>query len=831
MAEQGRKAGRTSLVIFAFVALMSWAQSPEVQLLASEEAALGGDNDLAQKMQNVLLLLAEKGLEAVRIEKVGLTAGTLFSETSETAMRLPAFAVKLEGDRLQVVLEAVPNVDLNALAQSIEQSGGRMELVEEGWIQAYVPVGRLKALAARPDVAFIRLPVRPSLAQGAETTPAVISEGVPVIGADVWQEAGFDGLGVKVGIIDSGFIDYKRLAGAELPPLERLITRSFRSDRDVECHECDRISQLHGRGVAEVVYDVAPGATFFLTNIDTDVSFRRAINWMIEQDVDVVNTSLGFPSGCFQAEQGIFASQLKRAREQGITWATAAGNEANVHWEGKWNDPDGNGQHNYFSQDEGNTLDVVLQEFTYRDGRRVATSFINVLYSWDAPCQGAAEDYEVLVAREDEDGQLVPLPPWDGSVGQLSDWIWQPGFPVRGIFASEDFDPSRVGEVVQYHLLIRKKNENAPDTRFDMLISCPCRKIQYLSETGSVSVTEPSISPSVITVGAVHHSTSCARTFCPDGRLLFYSSQGPTKDGRIKPDIAAPSHVSTRAFGRYTGDGGRRNSGFTGTSAASPHVAGAAALVVQALRAQLGRDPTPDEVQRFLEERAEDAGDPGKDNRYGAGILSLGPPPEGQTQPAQPEIAVQPESLTFSITLPRGAQAVSSVQTLSVRNAGGGTLVWEASTAVPWLELSPTSGTAPSAIAVRVVPEALSALEPRTHEGTITITSEDAVNSPVTVPVTLELQREEPPVQGELVAIKFVALEFIEPGDWTRQLQDGCVVYTNISDGPSVVRLTLPGGTVQEFEIPLGNDVIICGDVVHIDTRTRAQPPVEGGSG
>ena len=220
-------------------------------------------------------------------------------------------------------------------------------------------------------------------------------------------------------------------------------------------------------------------------------------------------------------------------------------------------------------------MDVVLVEYQYPNGKRVATSLISVVFAWDAPCRGASQDYELVVMR-DEGGKLVPLPDWNGSVGQLTDWIWRPGVPIQFVFASEDFDASRVGEVQRYHLAIRKKRTGAPDSRFDLTISCPCRRIQFLERAGSVSITEPSISPHVITVGAVHHSPiRCSRLLCPDGRLFIYSSRGPTKDGRIKPDLTAPSHVSTSSYGRWTGDGRGRNPGFTGTSAASPHVAGA----------------------------------------------------------------------------------------------------------------------------------------------------------------------------------------------------------------------------------------------------------------
>jgi subtilisin family serine protease len=121
-------------------------------------------------------------------------------------------------------------------------------------------------------------------------------------------------------------------------------------------------------------------------------------------------------------------------------------------------------------------------------------------------------------------------------------------------------------------------------------------------------------------VGAFHHAPDrCPRNLCPETNLLVYSSRGPTKDNRVKPDITAPSHVSTATYGKYTGDGPNQNPGFDGTSAAAPHIAGAAALVKQ-----IFPQFTPQQVQEFLEKRAEDRGARGKDNDWGAGQLLLG---------------------------------------------------------------------------------------------------------------------------------------------------------------------------------------------------------------
>jgi len=89
-----------------------------------------------------------------------------------------------------------------------------------------------------------------------------------------------------------------------------------------------------------------------------------------------------------------------------------------------------------------------------------------------------------------------------------------------------------------------------------------------------------------------------------------FSSQGPTNDGRIKPDISGPDGVSRYANGSV----GR---GY-GTSYAAPHVAGAASLLLSRYPAY-----TSGQLQLTLENWAVDMGAPGKDDIYGYGRLML----------------------------------------------------------------------------------------------------------------------------------------------------------------------------------------------------------------
>ncbi len=165
-----------------------------------------------------------------------------------------------------------------------------------------------------------------------------------------------------------------------------------------------------------------------------------------------------------------------------------------------------------------------------------------------------------------------------------------------------------------YIAIVRRSGTTLP--RLDLYVS-DVSELQYHVAAGSVL--EPASSPQVLAAGAICWSDDVVEDF---------SSEGPTIDGRVKPDLVGYDSVSSSTYGLFSRC---EESGFVGTSAGAPHVAAAAALVKQA-HPELG----PAEIQAFLEASAVDLGASGKDNLYGAGRLWLGLPPPGAATPPPP---------------------------------------------------------------------------------------------------------------------------------------------------------------------------------------------------
>jgi serine protease AprX len=114
--------------------------------------------------------------------------------------------------------------------------------------------------------------------------------------------------------------------------------------------------------------------------------------------------------------------------------------------------------------------------------------------------------------------------------------------------------------------------------------------------------------PCVMGIGATGYKTDHYASFSSEGPT--YWDDYPYPPGLVKPDICAPGESvnSTVMGGGYSGDT------WSGTSMATPHVAGLIALMITANPAS-----TPEEIRSCLESTAIDQGSPGKDNDYGYG--------------------------------------------------------------------------------------------------------------------------------------------------------------------------------------------------------------------
>lgn len=412
-------------------------------------------------------------------------------------------------------------------------------------LQVHVAPERLRELSEVPGVIHVGVPLRP--------VPEIRSEALDDMRVGEFQALGYDGEGVRVGIIDVGFFGYDTRLGGELPP--RVEARSFFGSANGS-GDIGGGGEVHGTACAEIVHDVAPGASLYLANVATAFDLGNAVDWMVGAGVEVISHSLAWFVGGGDGT-GPVDDIVTRASDAGILWVTSAGNFAQNHWAGKYADEDEDG---WIETKPGGVEEIQIRS----DGQP-----IHLILLWDR--WPTSTDLSFQIELYDGDQILASSEPDYGDYPYaFRELLYTPTTaPVAPAFRIRYIGGDPTGTNLRVFLLGRGSLAPADQVR-----------------AGSITV--PADSPRTIAVGAYSWRSR---------ELASFSSFGPTLTGLQKPEITGPSGVSTATYGSQA---------FAGTSAACPHVAGAVALLLSAsvqggiYEARWGDE----EIRRMLREAA-----------------------------------------------------------------------------------------------------------------------------------------------------------------------------------------------------------------------------------
>jgi len=579
-AKSGLSAIRLALVFFLLLlsAFTGYAAPPPADdagftVVALPASALAMPVDLAQalsaasnpKMDSDLAALASAG---------SASSGDALTQAQSSGLRFL-------GDRVQVKITTHPE-GVQAVTEAVVAAGGEVTGRANGdtWLQAWVPVPALDTIAAEADVYYISRP--------AEAFTMATTEGLAVINGPAWHAAGLRGAGVKVAIIDGGFQGYPGLRGTELPA-----TVTAKNFVDGETDTQVNGTTVHGTACAEIVHDIAPDAALYLVKVGTDIDLQQAVDWLKTQGVNIISTSLGWYNLTPGDGTGFFANLVQSARTAGIFWTTAASNDREAHWGGAYSDLNGNNTHNFAGTQEINFF-----------GPGTGTAYnipsgypIRVFLRWD-DWSAVNQNYSLSIVK------------WNGSSWTIVATGNNPQNGGAGQSPTEFAAYTTSGSAAPYGFIVQRVSSSR---NVNMEIFAP--KVARLDELVTArSLANLADAPAAMTVAALDVNAPYPQE--------SYSSEGPTNGpggsaagGAIKPDIAGFANVSTASYPNPAEK-------FNGTSSATPHVAGAAALVKGANPAY-----TPAQIQSFLQGRAVDMGSAGKDTIYGYGRLYLGAAP------------------------------------------------------------------------------------------------------------------------------------------------------------------------------------------------------------
>lgn len=426
-------------------------------------------------------------------------------------------------------------------------------------VQMLIPIGNLKALSENQYIAYVKVSV--------SGNPDIISEGVSKINADDFHNAGYTGKGAKIAVIDLGFYNYESLLGTEIP--NNVIIRSFYNSTSGN-GDINGDNQTHGTAVAEIVYDVAPDAQLFLININSITELDKAVDYCTKQDVNIINHSVAWLQNSFYDGTGPVCSIAENAFSNGILWVNSAGNYRKKHYQGNFSDLDNDNWHNF----SGNSPYLEVLNVKSNDT-------VEVNLTWN-DWENSSNDYDLYLYYD------------DSGIMKLKE---DSKSPQTGTENPIEYITYTTTDAGKYYIAVKK--ENADGNAILNIISST-HELEFISseKSYSKSIVDPAVSLNTLAVGATVRTQNI---------LASYSSEGPTSDGRIKPDICAPSSVSNTTYGT-----------FSGTSSSSPHAAGAAALLFE-------KNPNWSnlELKNLIETSAIDLGSQGKDNAYGSGLLSL----------------------------------------------------------------------------------------------------------------------------------------------------------------------------------------------------------------
>lgn len=487
-------------------------------------------------------------------------------------------------------------------------------------VTAAVPQARLDSLAAVPEVAAVTQVRAPILrAFTACEGGSVVSEGVTQLKAQQARKTfAVEGEGITVGVLSDSLNQANEAAtggpvatkqpqdvlSKDLPGKRNTCpgqSTGVEDLRDYELEPGEEDPFDEGRAMLQIVHDMAPGAELaFNSAFNGELAFAEGIEDLARPVVEggggsqVIVDDVGYFEEPF-FQDGPVAAAVNHVTEEGATYLSAAANDNLFDGEGNeiasWEAPE--------YRDSGACPPAVA-----------ALSGFNGSHCMDFN-PGAATDRTFGVKVEPHEVLSVDLQwaePWEGVETDLDAVLLDADGEVLTGSAEDNVSPGEEGGTQRPVEIVQWENGSSAEQTVQLAINRfagaadPRLKFIFLQNGGGVSGTEypksgdgdvvgPSIyghagAAGAIAVGAVPFNDSSEPEFYSSrGPVTHYfgpvegagpAAELPSPEELSKPEVAATDCGATTFFAVKSSGVWR----FCGTSAAAPHAAGVAALLL-----------------------------------------------------------------------------------------------------------------------------------------------------------------------------------------------------------------------------------------------------------
>ncbi len=510
--------------------------------------------------------------------------------------------------------------------------GGRVDAekadYQSGLLSVYLPLSQVSSFATKPGVLSLRTALKPITHSSTTGVGDTISGGAYAIHSTIVNASGNKGAGVKVGVLSNSFDTATSLGGnttstsaaqdilsGDLPGPGNPDGYTTAISPIIDDLTADDGQTDEGRAMLQIVHDVAPAATLaFATANTSEAGFANNIIALKNAGCQViVDDVLYFDEPMFS--DGIVSQAVDTVAGAGVKYFSSAGNEQGAGYVATFNPvSDATARAGMLGQNL--KLNQVPAKYTKGGFHNFSTTpgkvdisqtftadpfgFPFFVFQWNDPYASMAHpvttDYNILIF--DKNGNWIDfIGANDGGSGiEKNTGGMGSGTPLE--FAA--YDNSANPGTTTYQIVLARA-DNSPATPKATQLRYWCFDFSYGGADGADEYYQPlapatyghSSSANAMSVAAYVYSAVALDPVRPPFFPQFenYTSQGPSSiyfqaDGtklaaaqvRNKPDIAAPDGGNTTFFGfDYEGDGWPN---FFGTSAAAPHAAGLAALML-----------------------------------------------------------------------------------------------------------------------------------------------------------------------------------------------------------------------------------------------------------